>query len=207
LNPGSHQVAREKVAEAGLRLGVSLLGVHCLSTIASRGDVDFRTYPSIARAIEEETGWLPHVESVGRKIRELATRFGAVSIERVKPGELPKRAKYRSAYGTTNKSINWRALGARNPTPRGAARKARRADEAVLRQQGSAPPSLPPLVGSPRAGQPERGAPLPPRLPLRERQQLAREALERWEREFGDGGTGPAPVPPEPQTLNTGPPE
>lgn len=71
-----------------------------------------------AEALVQRNGKHPHPRSVARARRN-ATRKGFLQVKRVFPNQRPKGAAFRSAFGTTNKAVNFRALQVRDPITRG----------------------------------------------------------------------------------------
>lgn len=70
------------------------------------------------------SGRHPHVESVGRKVREMRDQQ-LLAHRRVMPGVIPRRAKRRAWNGTTENSIVWATLRERTPLSRAERRRAR----------------------------------------------------------------------------------
>ena len=122
--PGSHIVDANKVTGAMMDLGASCLETKAAAWVASYGDC-FLDYKKAAEEIPKRPdGSRYHRGSIARACRRLK-RWGLMTINRVWPQHVPKGAKWTTPHGTTDKSINFEALGLRPSMSRGR-RRARR---------------------------------------------------------------------------------
>jgi hypothetical protein len=121
LTPQDH--AAVVAIAAVTRLGQSTLGAQLAGHFA-RFDICFQTYEQLRRVVKRPDGREYHVESIGRKVRQLQAQQ-IVSHRRVMPGVVPRRAKKRAWNGTTENSLIWKAIQARTPLSRAERRKAR----------------------------------------------------------------------------------
>jgi hypothetical protein len=124
MQPGSHNVAAEKVARALLECGATNLQAKLGVEIASRGDWHWINDKRTAEILVKPGGGQYHRGSVGRA-RRLMARAGWIESQRVFPLRVPKGADYTTTHGTTTKRILWKHLGIRCPTTRGERRKGR----------------------------------------------------------------------------------
>lgn len=161
---GSCEQFAEAVARGCQQHGLTGLKGQVLTYFATFGEVCFRTYRKIAEAIVRSNGAHPHLESVGRVVRELAA-MGHLAHSRIGPGQRPEGAKHRSTWGTTENRILPTTLGVKR-LPR--AERSRLRARAV---QVLAPPAVAAALGLAPASdeRPRYSAPTPAAVALASR--------------------------------------
>ena len=82
----------------------------------------------------QRNGKHPHPKSVARSRKEAAA-LGVLAYRRIFPSQRPKYAKYRISAGTTEKFINWKALGIVDPMKRGERMRAHKRERSLQRVQ------------------------------------------------------------------------
>jgi hypothetical protein len=202
LTGGSCDRAAADAARAVLGR-VPMLAAQIVTYVAAFGEVCWQTDVVLHGVLRRPDGRPYHVESIGRSRRALA-RHGLLTSERVSPGEaLHKKARHKSAHGTTRKSAVWSALGIRAPT-RGERRRARLAQDrgAAYASRGAGCSSTPEAARS----RPRYSAPVGPPPPMPpELARLAATVEARLEREWGESSASTSPRSQRPQSEPRGP--
>lgn len=172
--PG-HLPQRALIASGAAReIGVTPLEEFIIGRTAAFANTNFQTDAQMAATIVQHNGKTPHPRSVARCRRSLAARE-ILRSTRIAPNRKPPGASYRTPYGTTCKTVNWQALGIRDPLPRGERRREQMRQTAIERSQRT--PSAPVPVG-PRHSSAVRSAYRQPAAPMdREIARMAAEAL------------------------------
>lgn len=111
---GSCEYRGDVAAGAAIRLGATPLEAAIVGEVASRGVNNWQTDRTLASLIVKRHGGNYHPRSVARSRRALTLR-GILRTKRIAPREFPHGAWFRSAYGTTDKLVDFRALGERDP--------------------------------------------------------------------------------------------
>jgi hypothetical protein len=213
--PGSCPSSAAAAAFAALAQGATGLEMRMMAFDASfGGDCWVDDAEMQKHLINPATRKPYHRDSFVRCRRRLRER-GWVKATRLMPGdELPKKAKWdRTIRGTTRREVCWSVLGTRNPTPRGQRRRFGRLRPQAPCAPGTLLDALNAITAAPRYSAspttPQQAQRAKTRDELLEKARREKQRLLEWQREqdSGRGGTGPAPVPPGPQHLNTGPPE
>ena len=119
---------------AAARCGLRPLAALIVAQTASRGASCWETDRTQATQIVQANGKHPHIKSVARSRKE-AARTNVLRCVRVFPSHRPKHAKYRISSGTTEKFVNWKTLGVRDPMSRGERRKADLRQRSIERQE------------------------------------------------------------------------
>lgn len=119
-------------AGAATRLGATPLEALIVGHTAAHGNHCWLTDVEQAKLLKQRNGRRPHARSVARARRNAAAK-GLLHVERVYPFKRPEGAKYRSAHGTTNKSVSFRDFGMRDPLTRGQRRKIQARENAATR--------------------------------------------------------------------------
>lgn len=117
---------------AGLQLVTGTLKPLLLGEYA-KFPVHYRNYEKVRLAVPKPGGGFWHRDSIGRATRELA-RDGFLILKRVMPGIVPLSADYRT-NGTTEKTVVWATLRAKNPLTRSQRRTARIKQEREMRAE------------------------------------------------------------------------
>lgn len=139
---------------AFVEAGCTTLEVQLGAYLASY-ETNFKTDRAVAAELRKPTGGTYHPKSVARCRLNLARRE-LIRSRRVRPGERPSpRAKFLSAHGTTEKWVNWSALGRTCPIPRSERRARSREAARLARQEARAREAMAPLppVSAPPASE------------------------------------------------------